>query len=737
MTRPVLSFAPALLAAIWLSFAPAPASAQTATPPPPALAQQVEIRRTAYGVPHIKAENLTAAAYGLAYAQLEDYGANVAMGLLRARGEMGKWFGRDSLEGDFNARVEYERAVETHHLLDAETRAVYEGFAAGVNRYIEMHPAEFPQGFNPRFTAYDVATRDIQMASAGSAGQFVARMDSIARGGAPDPRGGGRGGRGGRGGPPPASPPPGHDAIEEGSNAWAFAPSRTTSGRAILLRNPHLAWTSGYYEGHMTVPGVLDFYGDFRIGGPFGVIGGFNRDLGWSTTNNAPDLDEIYSLDVDPEEVDHYILDGVSIPLQRKLVTVEYRNGAGLSSETREHFRTPMGPVIYRNGGKIYILRTAEDGGFRGGEQFLRMMRATSLAEWKDAMRIRARVNSNFTYADRAGNILYLWNASMPALPHRNGGDTTAIHARSMSDMWTRYVDFDSLPQILNPKGGYVHNENDAPWYGNMQQPLDPKRWGPDFPEDSVLDLRSQLSIELIDTKKKLSLEDVIKLKHSYRMLLADRVKRDLIAAVRATQPQGDTARALALLERWDNTSAHESRGGVLFQTWWQRYTQGARADTMFARRWTSTAPATTPSGLSNPTRAAEAFGWAVPETIRRFGAFDVPWGEVHRVRLGKVDAPIGGCPGALGCFRVLNFRTDPDGKRAVIGGDGWVLAVEFGDQPRAYSVLAYGNSNRPDSPRYGNQAELFARGEMKKVAWLEKDVEAGTVERYRPGVDR
>ncbi len=361
-----------LLLASWLSVIPATADAQPAVPAPPALAQQVEIRRTAYGVPHIKAENLTAAAYGLAYVQLEDYGASVAMGLLRARGEMGKWFGRDSVEGDFNARVEYERAVETHHLLDAETRAVYHGFAAGVNRYIEIHPGEFPEGFAPRFTAYDVATRDIQMAGAGSAGQFVARMDSIARGGAPDPRGGGRGGRGGRGGPPPAAGPPAADAIEEGSNAWAFAPSRTTSGRAILLRNPHLAWTSGYYEGHVTVPGVLDFYGDFRIGGPFGVIGGFNKDLGWSTTNNATDLDEIYSLDVDADRVDHYILDGVSIPLQRKLVAVEFRNGAGLSSETREHFRTPMGPVIYRNGGKIYILRTAEDGGYRGGEQFLR-----------------------------------------------------------------------------------------------------------------------------------------------------------------------------------------------------------------------------------------------------------------------------------------------------------------------------------------------------------------------------
>jgi hypothetical protein len=65
--------------------------------------------------------------------------------------------------------------------------------------------------------------------------------------------------------------------LDDGSNAWAFAPSRTKSGRAILMRNPHLQWSAGYYEAHMTVPGVMDFYGDFRIGGPFAVIGGFNR----------------------------------------------------------------------------------------------------------------------------------------------------------------------------------------------------------------------------------------------------------------------------------------------------------------------------------------------------------------------------------------------------------------------------------------------------------------------------
>jgi acyl-homoserine-lactone acylase len=389
--------------------------------------------------------------------------------------------------------------------------------------------------------------------------------------------------------------------------------------------------------------------------------------------------------------------------------------------------------VIHRDSGKVYILRAAAEGEHRAGEQFLRMMRAQSLAEWKEAMRVRARVNSNFTYADRAGNIFYVWNASIPALPHPSGGDTTAVPARTTDDVWTRYVPFDSLPQLLNPRGGYVRNENDPPYHTSLRQVLDRSRYPANFPEP-LLRLRSQLSLTLVDPQRKVSLEDVVALKHSYRMLLADRVKDDLLAAVRASSPAPQVAEAIALLSRWDNTAAPASRGGVLFEAWWRKYIEGADADTMYAQPWTVTAPAMTPRGLKNPPRAAEAFTWAVEETTGRHGRYDVAWGEVHRVRIGTVDVPVGGCSGSLGCFRVLNFRTDPDGKRAVTGGDGWVIAVEFRDVPRAYSILAYGESARDDSPHHADQAEMFARGEMKRVAFTEQDIETQTIRRYRPG---
>src|SRR5687767_12224814 len=79
---------------------------------PAALGSQVEIIRTAYGVPHIRADNLAAGYFALAWVQLEDYGPNTAMNLLRARGEVARWFGYDSINGDFRGRQLYARAVE-------------------------------------------------------------------------------------------------------------------------------------------------------------------------------------------------------------------------------------------------------------------------------------------------------------------------------------------------------------------------------------------------------------------------------------------------------------------------------------------------------------------------------------------------------------------------------------------------------------------------------------------------
>jgi acyl-homoserine-lactone acylase len=778
---PRSSRAPALLATVaaWAVLSAGCGWVGPSTPAPEVvevplhpLAHQVEIRRTTFGVPQIHAETLEAAWFALAYVQLEDHGTGVITGMQTARGRMALVEGPSRIDADARNRQRHARAVEVFPLLDEDTRSIYRGFAEGMNHFIRLHRHTLPEWMEPDFTAQDVLARDVTWPAEGAMNAFRQRVLA-----APDD-------------PPvlelagsPRVPSPpflraenldpehfdtknlapdhldaeysdpdpatslalsgaladpalaGQEPQNVGSNAWALAPERTASGHAMLLRNPHLAWTAGYYEAHVRVPGKIDFYGDFRIGGPFTVIGGFNRDLGFATTNNQTRTHEFYAFHRDPQNPDHFLLDGVSTPIEREVVRVEFlQEGGSLGAETREFRTTRFGPVFHEDARYVYVYRPALDGEYRAGEQWLRMMTASSLDEWMDAMRMQARGTSHFTYADRDGNVLYIWISAAPRLPHPDGGDTLAIVASRSSEVWSELVPIDELPQLLNPPGGYVRNENDSPHYTNLNRILDPGF--PFWVEEPRLRLRSQHSLEILHNDRIFTLEDVVEAKHSMRMLLADRVKDDLVQAVRASGPGGEIAEALELLIRWDNTVAAESRGALLFETWWGRYREliGGNQVEPHAVPWSEDAPATTPYGLADPGRAAEAFHWAVPETAARFGSWDAAWGEVHRVRRGEVDVPVGGCGGALGCFRVLNFTTAEDGRRVANGGDGWVIAVEFGNEPRAYSVLAYGQSTNPDSPYHANQAELFAGNRMKPVLWGEAQIEASVIHRYRPG---
>ena len=189
---------------LFTSFSPASAGEQGS------LAERVEIRRTTYGIPHILADDLASAFFGLAYCHLEDYGERVVLGLVRSRGELARYLGRDELDSDFFNRSSHARAVETFHLLDEDTRNVFRGYAAGVNHYIRTHAEELPEWVEPSFTPHDVAALWIGRVSRGKIERFLELQYE-------------------------------RDSLEEelslvdeaGSNAWAFAPNRTESGLGV------------------------------------------------------------------------------------------------------------------------------------------------------------------------------------------------------------------------------------------------------------------------------------------------------------------------------------------------------------------------------------------------------------------------------------------------------------------------------------------------------------------------
>ena len=102
----------------------------------------------------------------------------------------------------------------------------------------------------------------------------------------------------------------------------------------------------------MIVPGRMNFYGSTFIGRPI-LTSGWNEHLGWSHTVNAPDLEEIYEVDLDPAHPDHYLFDGGSVPLERDDVTVAANAAATIRVlQTRTFWHTPLGPVVHRTADK-------------------------------------------------------------------------------------------------------------------------------------------------------------------------------------------------------------------------------------------------------------------------------------------------------------------------------------------------------------------------------------------------
>ncbi len=358
-----------------------------------------------------------------------------------------------------------------------------------------------------------------------------------------------------------------------------------------------------------------------------------------------------------------------------------------------------------------------------------------------DVMKLNLLTTSNFTYADAAGNILYLWNARLPKRVDDGTNYELDVPAETGKYVWQSLHPLADFPRLLNPAGGYTQNCNNPPWFASLRDPIDPDKY-PSYFERGELALRPQLALEMLEGRQKFSLDDVKRLKFNDKMLLADRVKADLIKAVKAvTNPSEDLLKGLVVLEAWDNRAAAESKGTLLFLRFWDAYSNAMKQP--FASPWDKQNPAKTPSGLADPAQAVKHFEEAVQWTRKTYGSEAVAWGEVCRYRFRDIDLPADGAPGNYGMFRVQRFAPQPGGKRIagwvgddkpLVGfGDAWVLAVEFSRPVNAYSVLAYGQTTNPASTHSRDQIGMFARHEYKRLWFSEAEIKAHLEREYHP----
>jgi acyl-homoserine-lactone acylase len=546
-----------------------------------------------------------------------------------------------------------------------------------------------------------------------------------------------------------------------GSNGWALAPGRTKSGNAILMGNPHLPWginqplpgagAEQWFEAHL-ITDTLNAHGATFVGIPFISIG-FSDDLGWTHTTNPLKNADLYELTL---VNGGYLWEGHVLPLLHRQEQIRIRQPDGtLATQNLDVFSSIQGPIVAQQGNKALALRVAGLDAPAVVSEYWDMIRAHNLQEFTEANSRLQMPYFNLVYADRHGDIMYLFGGRQPV---RSGGTYAdwlgILPGDRASAFWTRTLPWSELPKTINPAGGFVQNGNDAPWTSTFPQAIFFEHFPAYIAPQGPMAMRPQHSARFLLSMPRFSLDDVLEGKMSTRMELASRLLPDLIAAAQASG--NPTAIAAAnVLEAWDGTSDAASRGAALFELWVRVYisdpntpkSQTYNAENgiypAFKTDWSTLAPLTTPRGLADPASAVPALVTAANLLQQQFGGLDVPWGDVHRTVLVTWDAdlttpkllsndPVSGSESILGGIRVVEFAQSPQGLQLFgTSGDGYVQLVEFtNDGPRAQTLLGYGNASRPGSAHIVDQLPFFDAKRLRSTPITRAEVEAQTVRR-------
>ena len=662
---------------------------------------QTEILWDTWGVPHVYSSNTDSLMYAFGWAQMRAHGDRVLRLYGEARGRAAEYWGEEHLASDRRVRTLElpEHARRWADDQDMPFGGYVEAFVAGMNAYAEAHPDRISA---PRTAVLPVEPRDVFAHTLRTVhATFVAGRDLRQA-----------------------------QRRRAGSNAWAVGPSRSASGNAMLLANPHLSWGDRFtwFEAQLTGPDI-DAYGAALLGMPFPAVA-FNDQLGWTHTVNPIDASDLYRL---PLAGGGYRWNGAVRPFNTdtKVLKVKQPDGS-LRADTMTVRRSVHGPVVGQADGAALALRIAGLTQSKLFEQYWRMLRATNLSQFEAALRRQQMPMFNTVYADRDGHILYHFGGRVPK---RDQGDWAywqgVVPGDTSATLWNAVHDYEELPRVVDPPSGWVQNANEPPFTSTLPSRVDsaevPSYMTPRVPAEPAYMFRPQRSIEMLDGDSSITFAELQAYKNDTRMLAADRLLDDLLPAARASD--NDRARRAAdVLADWDRTADAESQGSVLFARWLRATVSGTESP--FATPYRPGAPRTTPDGLADPEAAVQTLAEAAGTVETRYDSLDVSWGAVHRLAGPEESYPASGGSGLFGLFRVLRFDEMGDGRRRATFGDSYVALTEFTEEgPRAKAVLPYGNASQPGSPHRGDQLQLYARKEMRPV-WLSRDSVRAHLER-------
>ncbi|MFJ9442592.1 penicillin acylase family protein [Kitasatospora sp. NPDC101235] len=542
-----------------------------------------------------------------------------------------------------------------------------------------------------------------------------------------------------------------------------------------------------FWESQLTVPGRLQVYGASLGGLPGVQIGynrdvawTHTVSAGWHTTVYTVKLTEQdptrYLVDGKPE----------AMTSRTHAVQVKSPDGS-LQTVRRTLWQTKYGPVIDLSPAdpslgwsprQAVTFQDANIGNDALLEQYADMAMARSVGEVEAAHRRHQAIPwMNTIAADKSGAT---WYADSSATPNLSAEGISAwmshpygvLDGSNSRNAWQKepgarepgLVPFGRQPQL--GRRDYVFNANDSHWLANPASPL--TGYSPLFGFEGVPQsartrqnafmLREDGPGAISGADGRISLPEAENGLMSTRAFTSDWLLAPVVKACRAQADapvvvdgaKVDVSKACDVLADWDGRFAVGSRGAVLWRETIaavERARPGAvtNAGPLFGTAFDPARPVDTPAGPAADTAPVLEGLAKATLTLEAAGLpADVPLGQVQQATKGDVKLPVPGTAGFLGATNVVEHMARPgsslepatpggtpvrygdltDRGYPVNTGSSFMLAVSFTPQgPMGKGLLTMGQSIDPHSPHFGDQTEAFARLELKKRPFSEREI--------------
>ena len=695
-------------------------------------ANNTEIIRDDFGVPHIYGKTDADAVFGLLYAQCEDDFNRVERNYIWAIGRLAEVEGEESLYSDLRANLYMtkEEAIENYNNSPKWLQELCIAFADGINYYLDTHPEVEPkllthfEPWMPMYFSEGSIGGDIERVSTNKMKAFygdpenkVAVNDGLIRLKDDEPR---------------------------GSNGFAISGDKTKSGDAMLLINPH---TSFFFRGevHVVSEEGLNAYGAVTWG-QFFVYQGFNEKTGWMHTSTGTDIiDEFEETIVKEDGKASYKYGNEIRPIDSMEVTLNYKSVDGINDKTFMMYRTHHGPITHANDDK-WVSTALMWSPIKALEQSFTRSKKSNHDEFYEMMDIRTNSSNNTVYADADGTVAYYHGNFIPKRNEKYDY-TMPVDGSNPETDWDGLHPLEENIMVLNPSNGWIQNCNSTPFTSaaeNSPKKEDYPEYMYSFPEN----FRGMHAIPLLTKAEDLTLDSLLELAYDTYLPGADFLISGLLDAAEKAPVQSQEAKeAIALLKDWDFRVSESSVSMTLANFYLNAYYKSGKIPSIEGnKRITLLGRFDYMNKTSAAEERLEIFQIALDNLKADFGSWKTPWGEFNRYQRNdgeifqvfddaKPSLPVGMASSSWGALASFGTRFGENTKRQYgTSGNSFVAVVEFGDKVKAKSMLAGGQSGDPKSPHFDDQAQRYADGKFKDVAFYREDVEKRAEKTYHPG---